>query len=75
MIPKKSGSCKVDKLRTIVLMEADFNHNNKFIGKSVMQHAIPLGLIAKEQYSVAGKKAIDHASQSTSIADTTNRDE
>ena len=33
MILKKEGVHQVDKLRTIVLYEADFNHNNKFFGK------------------------------------------
>jgi hypothetical protein len=31
MIPKKSDSIKVDKLHTIVLMEADFNYLNKIM--------------------------------------------
>ena len=60
MILKKSGLYNVDKLRTIVLYEADFNHNNKFLGKSMMQYAVPRNLIAKEKYSIPKKKAIDH---------------
>ena len=61
MILKKSGLYDVSKLRTIVLYEADFNHNNKFLGRSMMHHAVPQQLISKEQYSIPGKKAIDHA--------------
>ena len=60
MILKKSGLYNVDKLRTIVLYEADFNHNNKFLGRSMMKYAAPRNLIAKEQYSIPKKKAIDH---------------
>jgi hypothetical protein len=39
MIPKKSDSLRVDKLRTIVLMEPDFNMVNKIIGKRIMRNA------------------------------------
>jgi hypothetical protein len=62
MILKKAGLYSLDKLRTLVLYEADFNHNNKFYGQTTMHHSI-IGnnKIAKEQYSVPGKKSIDHA--------------
>ena len=60
MILKKEGLIEVNKLRTIVLMEADFNHNNKYLGRSMMNHAILHDLLAKEQYSIPGKKCIDH---------------
>jgi hypothetical protein len=50
MIPKKSDSLRLDKLRTIVLMEADFNFLNKIIGGRVMAHAEQCGTIAPEQY-------------------------
>ena len=58
MILKKSGLYNVEKLRTIVLYEADFNHNNKFLGKSMMQFAVPKNLIVKEQYSILKKKLL-----------------
>jgi hypothetical protein len=48
MIPKKSNSHRVEKLRTIVLMEADFNFLNKLIGKRVMAHAEQCGTVAVE---------------------------
>ena len=38
MILKKLGLIDVERLRTLVLYEADFNHNNKFLGKSMMEH-------------------------------------
>jgi hypothetical protein len=60
MILKKSGVFDVNKLRTIVLFEADFNQNNKHFGRSMMKHAVDQGSIATEQYSVPGKKCIDH---------------
>ena len=61
MILKSAGIFDIDRLRTIVLYEADFNHNNKFLGRSMMQHTVPRNRIAKEQYSIPGRKSIDHA--------------
>jgi hypothetical protein len=61
MILKKAGLYSLEKLRTLVLYEADFNHNNKFFGRKTMHHSIDNNKIAKEQYSVPGKKSIDHA--------------
>ena len=60
MILKKEGITDIDRLRTIVLFEADYNHNNKFLGRSMMSHCNKHNLLAKEQYSVPGKKCIDH---------------
>jgi Reverse transcriptase (RNA-dependent DNA polymerase) len=57
MIPKKADSIRVDKLRTIVLLEADFNFLNKLIGKRVMFHAEKHNNIAKEQYGSRKKKS------------------
>ena len=62
MIPKKANSHRVDKLRTIVLMEPDFNFLNKVIGKRVMRLAEQASSIAKEQFgSRKNKSAIIHA--------------
>lgn len=60
MILKKEGVNDVDRLRTIVLFEADFNHNNKFLGRAMMYHTVLNDMLAKEQYSTPGKKCIDH---------------
>ena len=37
MIPKKKDEWRPDKLRLILLMDARFNHNNKFIGRKMME--------------------------------------
>ena len=42
------------------LYEADFNHNNKFLGYLMMKQAVDEKLISKEQYSTPGRRAIDH---------------
>jgi hypothetical protein len=60
MILKKVGLFNVDKLRTLALFEPDFNHNNKFLGRSLINHVQRHNFLAKEQYSAPGKKAIDH---------------
>lgn len=62
MIQKKAKVDLVTKLRTLVLTAADFNHNNKILGRRTMHHAEKHNLLAKEQYgSRANKKAVDHA--------------
>lgn len=61
MILKKSGLYDVEKLRTIVLFEADFNANNKYMGRSAIRHCVKHNRLAQEQYSIPGRKSIDHA--------------
>lgn len=62
MIQKKAMVDLVHKLRTIVLTEADFNFNNKLLGKRTLRHAEVNNLLPKEQYgSRKGKSAINHA--------------
>jgi hypothetical protein len=61
MLQKKVGNIRVDSLRAILLYEADFNHNNKKLGRDTMYTAEMLKVIAKEQYgSRKHKSAIDH---------------
>ena len=57
MIEKIKGNCRVDKLRTILLYEADFNMMNKFIGKKMMQYAENYELIAPVQYGGRKRKS------------------
>lgn len=62
MIPKKVDSQQMDNLRTIVLLEADFNFICKFIGKRVMHNAEKHNNITQEQYdSRKRKSSIIHA--------------
>ena len=49
MLLKASGDTCSDKLRTILLMEADFNMNNKKLSCKGMRNAEHLGCIAPEQ--------------------------
>jgi hypothetical protein len=62
MIQKKERVNLVSKLRTITLTEADFNFNNKVLGRDTLSHAEEQQFIAKEQYgSCKGKSALEHA--------------
>jgi len=61
MIHKKLHEDLVTKLRTIVLTEADFNFNNKVLGRSTIYQAETCHLLPDEQYgSRPNKCAIDH---------------
>ena len=48
-------------LRTILLMDSEFNHSNKQVGKQAMDMTLEMGTVVDEQYSRPGQKAIDHA--------------
>ena len=61
MLLKKEGNHAIDKLRTIVLYEADFNMHNKVMGRQAMHSALQSNAIAPEQYSRPQRSAIDHA--------------
>ena len=61
-IPKKANSFRTDKLRTIVLLEADFNFGNKVISRRIAQTAEMYGSLAPEQYgSRKGHRATECA--------------
>ena len=49
-ILKKAGVYDVEKMRTILLMNAEFNMNNKKLGRDMMINAELHGEIAREQY-------------------------
>jgi hypothetical protein len=50
MLEKKKGNFRVDKLRAILLYEANFNQNNKKLGRDMMYTVEQLQVVAKEQY-------------------------
>ena len=62
MIKKRIGLNNVKALRSIVLTEADFNFNNKILGRRAMQHAESIQELAPEQYgSRKHKSSINQA--------------
>ena len=71
MILKKSGLFDIERLRTLCLFQADFNHNNKFLGSQLMKHSVSNDMIAHEQFSITGKKSISHALNKTLLFDNT----
>ena len=48
-ILKAEGVYSVEKMRTIKLMAAQFNENNKKLGRDMMVHAEQANMIAPEQ--------------------------
>lgn len=61
MLEKKEADYRVHRLRTILLMAADFNHNNKRTGRDFMRNAEKHRTIAREQYgSRRNHASIDH---------------
>ena len=48
-IPKKEDSPRLEEMRTIVLMDAAYNMNNKWYGKEFMKHNEALETIPEEQ--------------------------
>ena len=62
MLLKKVGVTDVKKLRTINLMEADFNHGNKRLARLMMDGAERYGLLASAQHGSRKRKtAIAHS--------------
>ena len=60
MLEKIAGLALVNKLRAILLMEADFNMHNKIIfGKRMLDSARAGGMIPEEHFSDKGKTAED----------------
>jgi len=60
MIEKTCGDFNVEKLRIILLFEADFNTNNKWIGRAVMYQAEQAHLLAEEQFGSRKYKSAIH---------------
>jgi hypothetical protein len=50
MIEKKPGARQLDSLRAILLYEADFNQNNKRLGREILSRAETSNAVAVEQY-------------------------
>jgi hypothetical protein len=57
MLEKKKGNFRVDKMRAILLYEANFNQNNKKLGRDMVYTAEQLQVVAKEQYGSRKHKA------------------
>jgi len=57
MLEKSPGNFNVEKLRIILLFEADFNANNKWLGWAVMINAETFNLLAPEQNGSCKQKS------------------
>ncbi len=56
-LEKSPGNFNVEKLRIILLFEADFNANNKWLGQAVMLNAEQYNMMAPEQYGSRKQKS------------------
>ena len=59
-ILKTEGVYDVEKMRTIKLMVALFNENNKKLGRDMMYHAEQAGMIATEQHGSRKHRSSNH---------------
>jgi len=57
MLEKFAGNDNVEKLHIIMLFEADFNNNNKWLGHMTMMTVEAHNLLAPEQYGSCQNKA------------------
>ena len=57
MLENSKRDCRVDNLRTILLYEADFNMNNKYLGQDMMQKVEAGKMLVKEQYRSRKQKS------------------
>ncbi len=60
MLEKVAGNCSVEKLRIIMLFEADFNNNNKWLGWAVMRNTEKLDKVAPERYGSCSQESGRH---------------
>jgi hypothetical protein len=50
IIPKSTASLDANKLGTLLLLDPEFNHNNKILGHALMSHAEAFDQMPAEQY-------------------------
>ena len=75
-ILKKAGVYDISKMRTIQLMHAEFNMNNKVLGKTSMERAEKAGTIEREQFGGQhGQSSIIAALNKRLTMDLPNKDE
>jgi len=59
MLEKVANNCLVEKLLIIMLFEADFNFNNKWLRRAIMHNAKDYGAMAPKQYGSQNWKAAE----------------
>ena len=59
MILKKADIYNIEKQRTIGILETEFNHSNRALGRDAMNLALKLDKIAPEQFFRPGRSALD----------------
>ena len=59
MILKRALEFELSKQRTLGILDSEFNHNNKLIGRECSVNSLRLDSLATEQFSRPGRSAID----------------
>jgi hypothetical protein len=60
MLEKKPGVRQISSLRAILLYKADFNHNNKRLGREMLFRAEEGNAVAVEQFGSTCPRSINH---------------
>ena len=66
---KKEGNYNVERLRTIVLLEGDYNMNNKTMSRTLMRKAEADGTFAPEQYGSRNRHSAPSVSLNNRLTD------
>ena len=59
MILKRALEFELAKQRTLGILDTEFNHNNKLLGRECSKNSLKLDSLATEQFSRPGRSAID----------------
>ena len=73
ILKKKAGVYDIEKMRTITLMDAAYNMNNKQLGRDLMKHAESQHNLAREQYGSRKHHQSSTAATNNSSAGAPNR--
>ena len=69
MILKKQMNFKLKKQRTLVILDTEYNQNNKILGKNTTDNGLSLKTIATEQFAKPGSSSMDQMVAKRNIMD------
>ena len=61
MVLKKAQVFDIKKQRIIGILETEYNHSNRTLGREGMSKALELNTIAPEHFSRPGRSSIDQS--------------
>ena len=69
MILKKQMNFELTKQRTLVILDTEYNQNNKMLGENTTDNGLSLQTIATEQFAKPGSSSIDQMVAKRNIID------